>query len=560
MNEKLKTVVTTVKTKWTDASKMAKILIISIPVVVIAIIIVLCVMLNSNKSTAVLFSGLSASESGEIASAIQELGVTDVTVNTNGDIIVPAEKADSLRMQMWAQGYPKTTINYDIWNNGVDLWSTDTDKREVKRQQLESRLGATIASMDKIQSATANITLPEVSNYALSDNKCESQCAVFIQLKADAEPLTNEEVRAIYRGVTTSVEGLTKENVSIMDSKLNSYEWVDPELDQPEEDEDTDKSGVDIARKRLEFEQEFVQVLKDGLGDMFTKMYGEDGFAFNVSARLNYDSRNTESTQYTPAEGTDHGVKDHEDKVTWGGALDEDGGIVGVTPNADLSPDYPTYTGLEDGQNYYYNKEEIQYSVSNVKETVTKDGYSIDSLSVGLVVNQTNMTQGERDALQAIVANAAGTTVDLVSVYNIPFALSATNNGGANGDGNLQIITPPVDTFRNTLLYVVVGLGIVLILLLVMTLMMSHSRKKKIRRRQEAAFAAAAQSGQTQTAAGATAQEQDSPEEVDFNIASLTEEAAKESRETILKREISDFSKTNPEIVAQIIKNMMKAE
>ena len=560
MNEKLKTVVTTVKTKWTDASKMAKILIISIPVVVIAIIIVLCVMLNSNKSTAVLFSGLSASESGEIASAIQELGVTDVSVNTNGDIIVPAEKADSLRMQMWAQGYPKTTINYDIWNNGVDLWSTDTDKREVKRQQLESRLGATIASMDKIQSATANITLPEVSNYALSDNKGESQCAVFIQLKADAEPLTNEEVRAIYRGVTTSVEGLTKENVSIMDSKLNSYEWVDPELDQPEEDEDTDKSGVDIARKRLEFEQEFVQVLKDGLGDMFTKMYGEDGFAFNVSARLNYDSRNTESTQYTPAEGTDHGVKDHEDKVTWGGALDEDGGIVGVTPNADLSPDYPTYTGLEDGQNYYYNKEEIQYSVSNVKETVTKDGYSIDSLSVGLVVNQTNMTQGERDALQAIVANAAGTTVDLVSVYNIPFALSATNNGGANGDGNLQIITPPVDTFRNTLLYVVVGLGIVLILLLVMTLMMSHSRKKKIRRRQEAAFAAAAQSGQTQTAAGATAQEQESPEEVDFNIASLTEEAAKESRETILKREISDFSKTNPEIVAQIIKNMMKAE
>ena len=75
MNEKLKTVVTTVKTKWTDASKMAKILIISIPVVVIAIIIVLCVMLNSNKSTAVLFSGLPASESGEIASAIQELGV-----------------------------------------------------------------------------------------------------------------------------------------------------------------------------------------------------------------------------------------------------------------------------------------------------------------------------------------------------------------------------------------------------------------------------------------------------------------------------------------------------
>ena len=555
MNEKIKSVVTTVRTKWTDASKMAKILIISIPIVVIAIIIVLCVLFNSNKSTAVLFSGLSSSEAGEIATAIQSLDNSpEVTVNSSGDVIVPADQADSLRMQMWAQGYPKSTTNYDIWDNGVDLWSTDLDKREIKRQQLETRLGATIASMDKIAAATVNLTLPETSNYVLSTEKGESQCAVFLQLRNDAEQLTNAEVRAIYRGVTTSVEGLTNENVSVMDSKMNSYEWVDPELDNVDKDED--KSGVDVARKRLEFEQEFVQVLKDGLGEMFTKIYGENGFAFNVSARLNYDAKDVESTQYEPVDGTTAGVINHQDQVNEGGKLDADGGIVGVTPNGDVSPDYPTYTGLEDGQTFYYNKNEIQYSVSNIKETVKKDGYSIDALTVGLVVNQTNMTQAERQALQEIVANAAGTTTDYVSVYNLPFILGSSNNG-TTGDSSLQIITPPVDTFRNTLLYVVVGLGVLLILLLIITLMMGHSRKKKIRRRQEAALAAAAQGGNAQVG-GSTSQEQEAPEEVDFNIASLTEEAAKESRETILKREISDFSKTNPEIVAQIIKNMMR--
>lgn len=556
MNEKVKSVVTTVKTKWTDASKMAKILIISIPVVVIAIIIILCVIFNSNKSTAVLFSGLSGSEAGEIATAIQALdGAPEVTVNSNGDVIVPAERADEIRMQMWAQGYPKSTTNYDIWDNGVDLWSTDMDKREIKRQQLETRLGATIASMDKIQAATVNLTLPESSNYVISTQKGESQCAVFLQLRNNAEPLTNAEVRAIYRGVTTSVEGLTIENVSVMDSKMNSYEWIDPELDDVDENED--KSGVDIARKRLDFEQEFVQVLKDGLGEMFTKMYGENGFAFNVSARLNYDYKDVESTQYQPAEGTNAGVINHQDQVNEGGRLDEDGGLVGVTPDADLSPDYPTITGLEDGQSFYYNKNEIQYSVSNIKETIKKDGYSIDALTVGLVVNQTNMTEAEREALQSIVANAAGTTTEYVSVYNLPFSLD-NGVGGGDGDGSVQIITPRVDTFRDVLLYVVVGLGVLLILLLVFTLFMGHSRKKKIRRRQEAAFAAATQGGSAVQPGGATSQEPEAPEEVDFNIASLTEEAAKESRETILKREISDFSKTNPEIVAQIIKNMMK--
>lgn len=555
MNEKIKSAVTTVKTKWTDASRMAKILIISIPIVVIAIIIVLCIILNNTgKNTAVLFSGLSNSEAGEIASAIQALdGAPEVTVNAKGDVIVPAERADSIRMQMWAQGYPKSTTNYDIWDNGVDLWSTDMDKREIKRQQLETRLGSTISSMDKIQAATVNLTLPETSNYVISTEKGDSQCAVFLQLRSDADPLTNAEVRAIYRGVTTSVEGLTNENVSVMDSKMNSYEWVDPELDNVDDDED--KSGVDVARKRLEFEREFVQVLKDGLGEMFTKMYGENGFAFNVSARLNYDAKDVESTQYQPADGTNAGVINHQDQVNEGGKLDEDGGVVGVTPNADTSPDYPTITGLEDGQTFYYNKNEIQYSVSNIKETVKKDGYSIDALTVGLVVNQTNMTQAEREALQSIVANAAGTTMDYVSVYNLPFSLDGTNPG-VSGDGNVQIITPRVDTFRDVLLYVVVGLGVLLLILLVVTLFMGHSRKKKIRRRQEAAFAAAAQGGVA--AGGANAQEPEQPEEVDFNIASLTEEAAKESRETILKREISDFSKTNPEIVAQIIKNMMK--
>lgn len=552
MNERLKSVVTTVKTKWTDASKMAKILIVSIPVVVVAIIIILCIILNANKGTVALFSGLSSSEAGEIAAAIQGLGVSEVTVNANGDVIVPAEQENTLRMQMWVQGYPKSTTNYDIWNNGVDLWSTDLDKREVKRQQLETRLGATIASFDGVQAATVNITLPETSNYVISSEKGESQCAVFLQLREGKE-LSNEEVRAIYRGVTTSVQGLDNDHVSVMDSKMNSYDWVDPELDNIG---DEDKSGVDIARRRLEFEQEFVEVLKKGLGDMLSKVYGEDGYAFNVAARLDYDAKDIVSTQYEPVEGTDAGVKEHEERIEEAGQLDDPEGIVGVTGNGDIAPDYPTYIGLEDGQNFYFNKEEIQYDVSNIKETIKKDGFDIEYLSVGLVVDQTNMTEAQREALQNVVANAVGTTVDYVSVLNLPFTLSGGSGALGEGDGSSPlIVTPPVDTFRNTLLYVVVGLGLLLILLLVMTLMMGHSRKKKIRRRQEAAYAAAAMGG---SGNGATSQELESPEEVDFNIASLTEEAAKESRETILKREISDFAQSNPEIVAQIIRNMMR--
>ena len=85
-------------------------------------------------------------------------------------------------------------------------------------------------------------------------------------------------------------------------------------------------------------------------------------------------------------------------------------------------------------------------------------------------------------------------------------------------------------------------------------------RKRKIRRRQEQALAAAQAAAAESSYSGAGATAGETPQEVDFNIASLTEEAGKDSRETILKREIAEFANTNPEIVASIIKNLLRDE
>ena len=555
MNEKLKGTVTTVKEKWSESSNMAKILLVTVPIAVLAIIIVLVILLN-NKDDAVLFSGVEQTEAGQIASAITALGVTDVTVKDNGDIIVPEDQVDYLRMQMYMQGYPTSSTDYEIWNNGVDLWSTDSDKREVKRQQLETRIGAALTTLDQIQSATVTLVLPETADYVLISDKGVSSCSVILKIK-EGEELTNAEVRAIYRAVTTSAENLTNDNISIMDTTGKAYEWIDPEEDKYTE---VDQSGVTVATRRLQFQKEFEELLYEDMKTMFDKSFGENGYAFNVTAVLNYDKLSVEEEEFIPVEGTDHGVIDHEDHVEEGGSIGTGSGIVGVTPDGDESPDYPEFIGEEDGQNYWYEKDEIQYSVSNIKRSLVKDGYEIEKLSVALMVNETNMTEADREALQDLVAKAAGTSINDVSVYNMPFVLQGSQQGTTiDGNGNINIYTPGMDSYRDILLFVVIGLGVLLIILLIMSLFMSSSRKKKIRRRQEAVLAAAG-SAQYNNSMMGSSQEQDMPEEVDFNIASLTEEAGKDSRETILKREISEFAKTNPDIVASIIKNMLRED
>ena len=48
--------------------------------------------------------------------------------------------------------------------------------------------------------------------------------------------------------------------------------------------------------------------------------------------------------------------------------------------------------------------------------------------------------------------------------------------------------------------------------------------------------------------------------EVDYNIKSLTDGSDRESKEEILKRELSDFAKMSPETIAAIIKSMFRKE
>ncbi len=551
MNERLKKIGTAVKDKWTGFSKVVKVLIISIPIAVIAAIVVVAI-LSAGRNMAVLYSGLTAAEAQEISSAIKGMGVEDVSMNSSGEILVPETQVDYLRMQLAVQGYPKQSASYDIWNDGIDLWSTDSDKREVQRQQREARLATTLVQLEAVQSATVNLDIPEDKDYVIVENKGIPTCSITLALR-DGKELTNSEVRAIYSMVTSSVDGLINDNVSIIDTKGREYQWIS------EEEENSglvDASGVAIGQKRLQFQKEFREALMENLRGLFDPAFGENGYSINVTALLNYDNMKQTSTEYIPSGDENTGVLDHSVNVTEGAALDSADGLVGVTPNADESPDYPTYVGLEDGQSYYYHKDEQQYDVSNVVTEVLKDGYSIDKLSVALLIDTNSLSDTERENFADIVAKAAGTSIDNVSVYNTVFALP--NNGTTAGtNSGIDIWTRPVDSFRDTLLFVVIGLGVLLIMLLIISLFMGRSRKRKIRHRQEQAAAAAAAAGAQQPI---VPQEPEEPEEVDFNIASLTEEAGKDSRETILKREITEFSKSSPEIVASIIKNMLRED
>ncbi len=551
MNERIKKVTTVIKDKWSGFSTAVRIMLAAIPVAIIAIIIVLIILLN-HKDEAVLFSGLNTQEASEITAAIANMGIDDVKLRGD-EIIVPADQVDNLRMQLAVQGYPKDSTSYDIWNDGIDLWSTSSDKFEVARQQREANIAATLRQLDPVKKATVSLVVPDTPDYTITPEKEEPSCSITLELKS-GEELTNAEVRAIFSMVSTAVEGLTYDNISVIDTSARSYEWISKEQ---EEAEGKDASGTSIARRRWAFQRDMENALMQQLKPFLKKIYGENGYAVNVAAHLDYDERSSVDTQYRPVNNEDNtGVLHHDKHIESNVGLIDGAGLPGVTSNGDTSPDYPTITEVDDGEEYYYNYDESEYDVSNTITTIVNNGYDIEDLTVGLAINTTEMTEANREGLERMISRAVGTDVASVAVLATPFVLPSATPG--SDQNNVIIPINPPDPFRNMLLFLVIALGIILVALLIVSLFMSKNRKKKIRRRQEMALAAAQAAAADQ---GTVAwNDGETPKEVDFNIASLTEEAGKESRETILKREIAEFAHTNPEIVASIISNMMKEE
>ena len=149
MKEQLSKLSTSFKQFWATQEKKRKIAYIAILVAIVLIAAIVVIILNKKDYT-VLFEGLEANEASEIVTAIQDLGY-DVTLKSGGTIMVPAGTENVLTMEMAMKGYPKSTINYNLYTNNIDMFTTSSQEREYARMALEERLSAIVGTFEGVQ-------------------------------------------------------------------------------------------------------------------------------------------------------------------------------------------------------------------------------------------------------------------------------------------------------------------------------------------------------------------------------------------------------------------------
>lgn len=562
--ETLKKFGTDAKTKWTSLARKTRIITLAVAGVIIVSAIILTVILNQ-KRYAVLFSGTSSADSAEILNYVQNtMGVTDIILKDDGDILVPQEQVENIRVQCSMQGYPASGFNYDIWDTGVSMFSTESEKREKQKQQLQSNLMATIDSFSGVDSSMVILSIPENNNYVISTDEKHASASVVLHLRNESLP--SDVIDGIYNLVKTSVPGLERDYITITDGTGKQL-FADLDSDDTAIDPALEGSSlVQLYYKRLEYQQKLQNILKEELSGMFDGVYKK--FNVGVNLILNYNDEVKESTEYTPSvdeEGNRGGMVSNETYEATSGGTALEGGVVGTTVDSDISPDYPTVTADAGDEFYYRSAKTINYLVNEEKTQIAKDGYSIENLSASVIVDGPTMTEAEVEAWQKLIASAIGAKPENVSFVSTTWSLENSNDIGGG--------TFVVNNNRNTLIFVIIALGALLIILLILALMTAGSKKRRNIKAQRQAIAqgmVSVQGGSSDsismsgdgavTGVETTGAVSGSQPFDPADLPSLNDQDANETREVVLKREIRDFSKNNPEIVAQLIRSWMKNE
>lgn len=540
MQEKVKGFLNKGKQLWTGAKKRTKILAAAV-LVVAAGAIVAVVVASQNQPYATLFTELSQTDMTAITSYLTENGVSDFRIVEDDTIMVPADQEVQLKAQLVSQGYVNSgyAYNYSTYLDNVSALTTESERQQLALYELNDSTSAVIRSMEGVKDATVRFTPGEDNTYVLdSGNVVEASAYVKVTMK-DGVPLSETMADGIRNLVSSAIQGLKVENVTIVDSYGNTYA-PDDGLGDLE----------DSAALKLRLEEQVNNTLEKKIMSVLEPVYGAENVSVSVNSIVDVDKVYTDSTNYSTedwaADGSTNGEGIIGQKI-YDNRLEADengtaGGTVGTDTNADI-PTYPENEGeMEPGNGVVSSTGQTNFLVDEENKQVQRVGGTIADVMVSVTINEAVSGGVDVDDLYPHVARAAGiTTADQMEKVHI---LIAPFNTGDN---------TPVDTDEDTttqdgllvdswILYAALGglVLFVLILVLVLLLIRRHRRKKA------AALAAELeQSGEILQEAAPT------PEGAD-----IMEMQTEKSME--LRKDVRKFAEENPEIAAQMVRNWLK--
>lgn len=341
--------------------------------VMVAAVAIIGVVINK-PATQSLYMNLSREDLNSMSRVLSESGIEFVTHSDKGSIEVAPRFVAQSRMILAEHGLPSSQESgYDLFDRMNTIGLTSFMQDVTNKRAIEGELVRTIQMISGVSSARVHLVLPEKNVYRRNITGAPTASVV---LKTFGT-LPSKSINAIRHMVASAVPGLEIENVTLVGADGTLLASND----------DGSMAGttrlVDLERR---FEQESAAKISAAIGAHL----GGDNYRVSVTAKLNSDKKRTDETIFDPESRVERSVQ----VVRENGSSQNKENSTSTSVDANL-PD--AESGVATGQSSTENKDRREeltnYEINQKKISVVSDGYSVESLSVALVVNKSRVTE-----------------------------------------------------------------------------------------------------------------------------------------------------------------------
>jgi len=389
---------------WSGLNATQRVVVTTFAALAIALMIFV-VMAASKPRMSVLFSGLAQEDAGAIVQKLNEQKVQYKLSSDGTTIEVPESKVYDMRIQLATQGLPQGgSVGFELFDK-TGFGMTEFTEKVTYQRAVTGTLTRTLCHLAPVMDAKVLLTMPDQKIY--SSEQEPAKASVVLKLRRGM-PLSDEQVGGVVHLVSSAVEGLTPQNVTVLDTNGNVLS------------EGAGSAGSSLmTANQTKMKRQFESELSQNLQSMLAKIVGADKAVVRVSADMSFDQTQTKSEEYQPvatekgANWESKGVLLSRDKTseTYSGGVMPPGGIPA------------TNVGSGSKDSYMREQSTEQYEVTKrIQETVSAPG-KMQRLSVAVLVDD-KVEPTKVEAIREAVVAAAGIDEkrgDQVTVQRVGF-------------------------------------------------------------------------------------------------------------------------------------------
>ena len=334
-----------------------------------------------------LYTALSPEDASAMVAKLRESGVVYKVGENGTSLLVPEARVAELRLEMAGLGLPKTgRIGFEIFDK-TNFGITDFAEHVNYRRAVEGELERSVMALAAVQQARVHVSLPKESVF--TDSREAAKASVLVGLRPGAR-LSAQNVIAITNLVSSAVEGLAPESVSLVDMSGNL-------LSRPRRDGLPD--GAQISEAALEYRQAIEHDLALKINNTLDPLLGADKFRTGVSAEVDMTSGEQSEETFDPTKSVMVTSQKTEDSsgTTRAAAAPTPPGTSANLPQAAAA--HPTGSGSTSTK----RSESIAYQSSRVTKHVKLPQGAIKRLSIAVLVDQGAKWEGQGKQMHRVV-------------------------------------------------------------------------------------------------------------------------------------------------------------